>query len=217
MWLSTSLERQNLRREKQNMCTSCRILHDPIVFGNLMWWGKPHHFWVVACVQESTYAGHWWLDLFKVLPRFPYVRTGSNDSIYDTSIIEVADIPCRNSPYYVAYTRTCIFEPSVYLSGRKIKWRASIVAYSCDKLLASRTILAGIRIPPIPWLGGLWQCRNHFCRRRNFHCHCCRLPSLPAGAENSGSRRHCQVRVTSEACCWKGLYWKVEYFYFRPY
>ena len=28
--------------------------------------------------------GHWRLDLFKVLPRFPYVRTGSNDSIYNT-------------------------------------------------------------------------------------------------------------------------------------
>ncbi len=76
--------------------------------------------------------GHWWLDLFKVLPRFPYVRTGSDDSIYDTSIIEVADILCRNSPYYVVYTRTCIFEPSVYLSGCKIEGRASIVAYSSD-------------------------------------------------------------------------------------
>ncbi len=57
--------------------------------------------------------GHWRLDLFKVLPRFPYVRTGSDDSIYNTSIIEVADILCRNSPYYMAYTRTWIFEPSV--------------------------------------------------------------------------------------------------------
>ncbi len=37
--------------------------------------------------------GHWRLDLFKVLPRLPYVRTGSDDSIYDTSIIEVVDIP----------------------------------------------------------------------------------------------------------------------------
>ncbi len=59
--------------------------------------------------------------LFEVLPRFPYVRTGSNDSIYDTSIIKVANIPCRNSPYYVAYARTCIFEPSIYLSGCKIE------------------------------------------------------------------------------------------------
>jgi hypothetical protein len=32
-------------------------------------------------------------------------------------------------------------------------------------------------------------------------CHCCQLPSLPAQAENGGSRRHGQVRVTREACC----------------
>ncbi len=51
---------------------------------------------------------------------FSYVRTGSDESIYDTSIIEVVDIPCRNSPYYVAYTRTWILEPSVYLSGCEI-------------------------------------------------------------------------------------------------
>ncbi len=37
------------------------------------------------------------------------------------------------------------------LSGCKIKWRACVVAYSCDKLLASHAILAGISIPPIPW------------------------------------------------------------------
>jgi hypothetical protein len=46
------------------------------------------------------------LDLLEVLPRFPYVRTGSDDSIYDTSIVEVVDILRRNSPYYVAYTCT---------------------------------------------------------------------------------------------------------------
>jgi hypothetical protein len=46
------------------------------------------------------------LDLSEVLPRFPYVRTGSDDSIYDTSIIEVVDILRGNSPYYVAYTGT---------------------------------------------------------------------------------------------------------------
>ncbi len=63
----------------------------------------------------------------------------------------MADIPCRNSPYYVAYTRTWIFEPSVYLSGCEIEWWACVVAYSCDELLASCAILAGISIPPIPW------------------------------------------------------------------
>ena len=31
--------------------------------------------------------------------------------------------------------------------------------------------------------------------------HCCQLPSSPARAENGGSRRHGQVRVTREACC----------------
>jgi hypothetical protein len=67
---------------------------------------------------------------FKVLPRFPYVHTCSNDSIYDTSIIEVVDIPCRNSLYYVAYTRTWIFEPSVY-----IEWLWDQVTSLCSRLL----------------------------------------------------------------------------------
>ena len=98
--------------------------------------------WLHLYESLRTRATDGWI-LFEVLPRFPYVRTGSDDSIYDTSIAEVVDIPRRNSPSYVAYTRTCIFEPSIYLSGCKIKWRASIVAYSCDKLLASRAILAG--------------------------------------------------------------------------
>ncbi len=31
--------------------------------------------------------------------------------------------------------------------------------------------------------------------------HCCRLPTSPARVENSGSRRHGQVRVTREAFC----------------
>ncbi len=38
------------------------------------------------------------------------------------------------------------------LSGCGIEWWACAVAYSCDKLLASRAILAGILILPIPWL-----------------------------------------------------------------
>ncbi len=46
------------------------------------------------------------------------------------------DIPRRNSPYYVACTRTWIFEPSVYLSGCEIKWQACVIAYSCDKLFS---------------------------------------------------------------------------------
>ncbi len=138
---------------KQNICTACRILHNPIVFRNLLWWGN-----MPSCLigSESTRvyvrkATDDWIFLRSYLD-FSYVRTGSDDSIYDTSIIEVVDIPCRNSPYYVAYTCTWILEPSVYLSGCKIEWQACVVAYSRDKLLASRAILAGKSIPPIPWL-----------------------------------------------------------------
>ena len=97
VWFST-------RWMKQNMCASCRILHDPIVFRNLLWWGNMPSLSIGSesmrvYVHEATDG---WIFL-KVLPRFPYVRTGSDDSIYDTSIIKVADIPRRNSPYYVAY------------------------------------------------------------------------------------------------------------------
>jgi hypothetical protein len=52
---------------------------------------------------------------------FSYEHTDSDESIYDTSIIKVVDVPCRNSPYYVAYTHTWIFEPSVCLSGCVLK------------------------------------------------------------------------------------------------
>ena len=37
------------------------------------------------------------------------------------------------------------------LSGCKIEWQACVIAYSCNKFLASRAILAGISIPQIPW------------------------------------------------------------------
>jgi hypothetical protein len=63
---------------------------------------------------------------------FCYVCTGFYESIYDTSITKVVDIPHGNSSYCVACARTWILEPSVYLSGREIKWQAYIVAYSCD-------------------------------------------------------------------------------------
>ena len=76
--------------------------------------------WLRLYESLRTRATDGWI-LFKVLPRFPYVRTGSDDSIYDTSIIEVVNIPCRSSPYYSVYARTWILEPSVYLSGCKIE------------------------------------------------------------------------------------------------
>ncbi len=124
-----------------NMYASCRILHDPIVFRNLMWWGNTHHRWAVFASTRVYVrkAADGWIFLRSYLD-FSYVRTGSNDSIYDTSIIKVVDIQCMNSPYYMAYTLTWIWEQSVYLSGYEIEWQACVVAYSCDKLLASRAI-----------------------------------------------------------------------------
>ncbi len=76
-----------------------------------------------GCASMRVYvhgAADGWIFLRSYLG-FSYVRTGSNECIYDTSITEVVDILCRNSPYYVAYTRTWILEPSVNLSGSKIE------------------------------------------------------------------------------------------------
>jgi hypothetical protein len=70
-----------------------------------------------VCVGEAAVG---WIFLRSYLG-FSYVHTDSYESIYDPSITEVVDIPHRNSPYYVAYARTWIFEPSVYLSGCEIK------------------------------------------------------------------------------------------------
>ncbi len=67
------------------------------------------------CQYESLHTrGHWRLDLFKVLPRFPNVSTGSNDSICDTSIIEVADMDC------VWYDKSCT-PPQKVRKGQKSK------------------------------------------------------------------------------------------------
>ncbi len=63
---------------------------------------------------------------------FSYVCNDSDESIHDTSIIKVVDIQRRNSPYYVTYADTWIFEPSVYSSGCEVKWQGSVVAYSCN-------------------------------------------------------------------------------------
>ncbi len=96
----------------------------------------------IGCASTRVYvrkATDGWICLRSYLG-FSYVRTSSDDSIYDISIIKVVDIPCRNSPYYVAYTRNWILEPSVYLSGYEIEWRACVVPYSCNKLLVSRAI-----------------------------------------------------------------------------
>ncbi len=81
-----------------------------------------HPSLLIGCANMRVYvrgAADGWIFLRSNLG-FSYVRTGSDESIYDTSIIEVVDIPCRNSPYYMAYLRTWILEPSVYLSGCEI-------------------------------------------------------------------------------------------------
>jgi hypothetical protein len=118
---------------KWNMCASCRIpLHDPIVFRNLFWLGNMP-ITLRGCASLRVYVrgtADGWILLRSYLG-FCYAGTDSNETIFDTLIIEVVDIPCRNSPYYVAYTRTWILEPSVYLSGCKIEWRA----YVCRRLL----------------------------------------------------------------------------------
>ncbi len=77
---------------KQNMCASCRILHNPIVFRSLLWWGNMPSL-LIGWASTRVYicgATVGWIFLRSYLD-FSYVRTGSDDSIYDTSIIEVVD------------------------------------------------------------------------------------------------------------------------------
>jgi hypothetical protein len=106
-----------------------------------------------GCVSTRVYvrgATDGWFFLRSYLG-FSYVRTDSDEIIYDTSIIKVVDIPCRNSPYYVAYTRTWILEPSVYLSGCEIGWRACVCRLLLRQAFSKSRHLAGMLIPPIPW------------------------------------------------------------------
>ena len=87
-----------------------------------------------GCISTWVYVGKaadGWIFLRSYLG-FSYVCTDSYESIYDTSITEVVDIPQQNSLYYVVYAGTWIFEPSVYLSGCKIEWWASVIAYSSN-------------------------------------------------------------------------------------
>ncbi len=100
----------------------------------------------IGCTSTSVYvreATDGWIFLWSYLD-FSYVRTGSNDSIYDTSIIEVVDIPCRNSPYYMGYSLTWIFEPSVY-----IEWLWDRVTSLCRLLL--RRLASSIESHHFSW------------------------------------------------------------------
>ncbi len=103
---------------RRNMCASCRILHDPIVFRNLLWWGNmlsPS----IGCASTRVYvrkATDGWI-FFRSYLDFSYVRTGSDDSIYDTSITKVVNTPCRNSPYYLAYMLLPLCAQFCYANG----------------------------------------------------------------------------------------------------
>jgi hypothetical protein len=65
------------------------------------------------------------------------------------------------------------FEPSLVLSGNKIRWRQTVVAHSSDWLSASRAILAGICFPPIPWpmtdsyVHTCWHVGNRYFRHKH--------------------------------------------------
>ncbi len=74
---------------------------------------------LIGCISTRVYvreATDGWIFLRSYLD-FSYVRTGSDDSIYDTSIIKVMDIPCRNSPYYVVYMLLPICAYFCYANG----------------------------------------------------------------------------------------------------
>ena len=85
------------------MCASCRILHDPIVYLEICGdGGTPSSLSGSASTRVYVReAADGWILLRSYLG-FCYVRTGSYESICNTSITEVVDIPRRNSPYYVA-------------------------------------------------------------------------------------------------------------------
>ncbi len=148
---------------KQNMCASCRILHDPMVFRNLLWWGNMPSLLIGSA---STRV---------------YVREATDGWIFLRSYL---DFPmCELIPMIVSMilqsSRWWIFRVGIphttwgihvlgysshqsILSGCGIEWRACVVAYSCDKLLASHAILAGISIPPIPWPTALFPTTEAF-------------------------------------------------------
>ena len=86
-----------------NICASCRILHCPIVYLEICGdGGTPSYLSGFASTRVYLHkAADGWILLRSYLG-FCYVHKGSYESICDTSITEVVDIPHRNSPYYVA-------------------------------------------------------------------------------------------------------------------
>ncbi len=137
---------------KWNICASCRILHNPIVFRNLLWW---RNMTSLSNGSESTRVyvrktTDGWIFLRSYL-NFPMcVRV----SMIVSMILQ--SLRWRIFHVGIPHTAWCIHvlgssSHQSILSGCKIEWRDCVIAYSCNKLLASRAILAGILIPPIPW------------------------------------------------------------------
>ncbi len=137
----------------RDMCASCRILHDPIVFDTCYWWMRFHQPCVAEHVWESTCVAHWRSGSYEILSRFYYACVDSRSILVTCKILQLMSwwIFYVGIPYNTWHLRTWIFEPSLVLSGDKIRWRQTVVAYSSDWLSASCAILAGICIPPIPW------------------------------------------------------------------
>jgi hypothetical protein len=83
------------------MCALCRILHDPIVYLEICGdGGTPSSLSGFASTRVYVgKAAEGWIFLRSYLG-FCYERTGSYESICNTSITKVVDIPRRNSPYY---------------------------------------------------------------------------------------------------------------------
>ena len=92
-----------------NMCALFRILLNPIWFRYLLLM-EEHPSMLSGCSSTIVYVRK--ASDGQILLRFylgshmSALCTDSCNCIYDTSINEVVDIPCRNSPYFVAYTRT---------------------------------------------------------------------------------------------------------------
>ncbi len=73
-------------RVMRDMCTSCRILHNPEVFDTCYWWMCFHQPCVSVHVGESTCMAYWWSASNEFLSRFYYVRVDSR-SILVTCIM----------------------------------------------------------------------------------------------------------------------------------
>ncbi len=138
-------------RVMRDMCASCRVLHDPVVFDTCYWWMRFRQPWVDAHVQESKCEAHWRSGSYEILSRFYYVRVDSRSIQVTRTILQSMSwwiFLCWNSVLYVASTYLDLWA-IISFFGDMIRWWQTVVAYSSDWLSASRAILAGICFPPI--------------------------------------------------------------------